>query len=130
LIGFSTLISFPIADKPKLSLLTGLGIVLTSFILSGSTESFLLAAIGFHSVEIQTFDLFPIFPYSGLMLIGVYLGDLFYSDGDRRFDIKDREVFRPLRLIGRYLGQNSLLIYLVHQPLLILILLLLGFNVI
>ena len=64
-------------------------------------------------------DYEPIFPWFGLVLIGMGLGEYLYPDGLRRFTLPQiPAVFmQPLAFLGRH----SLIIYLVHQPLIILI---------
>lgn len=74
-----------------------------------------------------TFDYFPLLPWFGVTLVGIYFGNVYYRNRKRSFDIKDRSNNPIVRLLS-FLGRNSLKIYLLHQPLLIIILLLLGFK--
>ena len=70
-------------------------------------------------------DYAPLVPMFGRVLIGVFLGNMLYPRGVRRYkpvDLADKRSVKALRRMG----QNSLLIYLVHQPILLGILLLLG----
>ena len=71
---------------------------------------------GYYSV-----DFVPIFPYFGIVLIGLFLGKYFYPEGKRKFKIGDEingnQNWFSSKLI--FLGQNSLIIYLIHQPILI-----------
>ncbi len=71
-------------------------------------------------------DYAPLIPWFGRVLIGIFLGNLLYPGGLRRLPLPDWPaqvgVVRALRLMG----QNSLLIYLVHQPILIALLGFLG----
>jgi uncharacterized membrane protein len=70
-------------------------------------------------------DYAPLFPWFGRVLIGIFLGNTLYAGGVRRFSLPDASqntVVKALRLFG----ENSLLIYLIHQPIMIITLFLLG----
>jgi uncharacterized membrane protein len=64
-------------------------------------------------------DYYPVLPWFGVALLGVWAGHLLYPGGRRRFPLPARAaqasgVF-PLRQLA-FLGRHSLLFYLVHQP--------------
>ncbi len=70
-------------------------------------------------------DYAPLIPWFGRVLIGIFLGNTLYAGGQRRFSLPDfghNGLVMPLRLMG----ENSLLIYLLHQPILLATLALLG----
>jgi len=69
-------------------------------------------------------DYRPLLPWFGVVLIGLGFGNVVYGDGTRPRILprKTPLVARPLLPLGR----NSLAIYLVHQPILILLLSLFG----
>ena len=70
-------------------------------------------------------DYAPLIPWFGRVLIGVFLGNTLYAGGRRRFalpDLGQNALVMPLRLMG----ENSLLLYLIHQPILLATLFLLG----
>lgn len=70
-------------------------------------------------------DYAPLIPWFGRVLIGIFLGNMLYPGGRRRFSLPDlghNALIMPLRLMG----ENSLLIYLIHQPILLATLALLG----
>ncbi len=69
----------------------------------------------------KSFDYFPLAPWLGLYALGIYFGRKFYTNGRRTFAWKIRSA--PLEWAGR----NSLLIYFLHQPLIIVALYFLGF---
>lgn len=71
-------------------------------------------------------DFFPIFPWFGVVLLGIFIGNTAYDDSGRRFPLPewgDFFLFRGLQFLGRH----SLLIYVIHQPILIVLLGLLGY---
>jgi uncharacterized membrane protein len=70
-------------------------------------------------------DYFPLIPWFGVVLLGIFLGNIFFPDSRRLWPLPDFPAFLPFRLL-QFLGRHSLLIYLVHQPLLIALLLGLG----
>lgn len=77
--------------------------------------------LGLTPEDFYTFDYFPIFPWFGFMMLGIYAGNKFYSGGRRQFRIKER----PPGLL-EFLGRNSLAVYLLHQPVLVILILALS----
>ena len=62
---------------------------------------------GFYSV-----DYVPLIPWFGLVLIGLFLGKTFYR---KRTPVRQRDLLPWLS----WLGRHSLIIYLIHQPILL-----------
>ncbi|MDO7787662.1 heparan-alpha-glucosaminide N-acetyltransferase [Desulforamulus aquiferis] len=79
----------------------------------------LLAPVGLLGEPFYSMDYYPLIPWFGLFLLGVALGKLVYKEKKSLFKMD----FTKSYLV--YLGQHSLLIYLIHQPLLLGILYLL-----
>lgn len=67
-------------------------------------------------------DYYPLLPWFGVALLGIAAGKLFYAGGQRRFALPDLSG-NPLLGGLRWLGRNSLAVYLIHQPVLIGVLL-------
>lgn len=68
-------------------------------------------------------DYRPLLPWFGMVLIGLFLGNVVYGKGrPAGFPSLSPSAVRPLLPLGR----NSLVIYLVHQPLLVALLAALG----
>ena len=76
----------------------------------------LASGIHEHDVAVHTIDYFPILPWFGVCLLGITLGDILYKDNKRRYPIPDLSKYKPTKIFS-WLGQHSLLIYIVHQPL-------------
>jgi len=74
-------------------------------------------ATGIHEADIatHTIDYFPILPWLGVCLLGITLGNILYKDNKRRFPLPDLSKYKPTKIFS-WLGQHSLAIYLVHQP--------------
>lgn len=70
-------------------------------------------------------DYFPLVHWFAVVLIGVFLGNSLYTNGVRQFPLRDYSAFFPFSLLG-FLGQHSLLIYVIHQPILVALLVVTG----
>lgn len=84
-----------------------------------------LAPLGVTPTEYPAVDFFPILPWFGVVLVGVCLGNWFYTAKGRRFSLPDWGYLPPCRFFEG-LGRRSLSVYLVHQPLLIATLMVFG----
>jgi uncharacterized membrane protein len=76
-----------------------------------------LIPIGFVPPKFFSIDFFPLFPWFGIVLIGIGLGHYLYPDGKRRFQIPiddQKEIIKNICFLGRH----SLYIYFLHQPIL------------
>jgi uncharacterized membrane protein len=79
-----------------------------------------LLPLGIHSPGYSSFDYFPLFPWFGVFLVGAALGKSVYAP--RRSLIPRR---LPVTFIN-FAGRHSLLIYILHQPIILAALYLLG----
>jgi uncharacterized membrane protein len=70
-------------------------------------------------------DYYPLLPWFGVALLGVFFGLTLYPGGRPRFELADLSPKFPLPALT-FLGRNSLVIYLVHQPIILGALILLG----
>ena len=119
-IGIAVILAYPFLKNPKYNLIFGMAAVLTGWYLSSFMLSFpYLMPLGLLGKGIKTFDYFPIFPWFGLVLTGMWFGELFYPGGKRDFKIKDLENI-PVNFLS-FVGRHSLKIYLIHQPVIITI---------
>jgi len=127
-IGISIILGQFFLKFKKLNLLLGLLIIFLGFyLLSFRFDFSWLLWLGFVPKNLYTFDYFPILPWFGVTLMGIFFGNILYKNGKRRFKIKDLSNLFIVKFLA-FLGRKSLIIYLLHQPLLILFLLILGFR--
>ena len=128
LIGLSLLLAYPFLRLHKANFIFGLLFIILGIYLQNISVSFPwllwlgLAPAGFYSV-----DYFPVFPWSGVILVGMGLGSLLYPGYRRRIPVTDLSSSPFVRGLA-FLGRNSLFIYLVHQPVMIALLYLGGVS--
>ncbi len=126
LIGISIILSYPLLRYSFFNFLLGMVLIITGLILSNFRFDFpWLLWLGLLPNNFYSVDYFPVLPWFGVTLIGIAFGNLFYRDGIRRFrliNIPNFPFVKPFSFLGRY----SLLIYLIHQPILVALLYLFG----
>jgi uncharacterized membrane protein len=81
--------------------------------------------LGFQPYDYYYLDYFPLIKWFSVVLVGIFVGQTVYAQGWRRFSLPDLSAFFPINLL-RFLGRRSLLIYVIHQPILIGLLFLFG----
>jgi uncharacterized membrane protein len=120
LIGVSIMISPFFFRFKKCNLLLGLLFIAIGFFLASINGPVWLLPLGIHPAAFWSVDYEPLFPWYGIVLFGMGLGEYLYPEGNRRFVLPRIPVFfeRPFAFVGRH----SLILYLVHQPLIILLL--------
>lgn len=126
LIGISIILSYPLMTRPLLDFVLGsaaisVGLLIRQF----SFDSPWLLWLGFVPRHFYSVDYFPLLPWFGVVLVGIFLGNFLYPEGARRFSLPDPSARSPLKQICP-IGRNSLSIYLIHQPILIISMQLLG----
>lgn len=75
----------------------------------------------FQNSTIQTIDYFPIFPWIGATAFGIFLGHIFYTKERARLNFG---FLQKVPLI--FLGRHSLLIYMLHVPIILALLFAFG----
>ncbi|MBS3816670.1 MAG: DUF1624 domain-containing protein [Candidatus Thermoplasmatota archaeon] len=126
LIGVSVILAYPFLEYRYLNLLPGLLFLILGFVLMDMYFQFgWLFWLGFRPEGFYTLDYFPLLPWFGLVLIGIFFGNLLYPGYQRRFEIPDLSDNKIIEGLS-FLGRNTLVIYLLHQPVIIAILYSLG----
>jgi uncharacterized membrane protein len=128
LIGISLLLAHPFLRLHGVNLIFGLFIILLGLYIQNRSVDFpWLLWLGLAPLDFYSLDYLPIFPWFGIILMGVAFGDFFYRDYCQRIHLPDLSGAPPVKWLA-FLGRNSLAIYLFHQPLLIGIMYLGGFS--
>jgi len=125
-IGVSIILAYPLIKHLYRNLLLAIFCISFGIYLGNFTFDFnWLMWLGLTPRHFYTVDYLPIFPWFGVILIGLFLGNLLYRNYKRRFGIRDLSDLSFTRLFC-FLGRRSLFIYLVHQPVLVILLYFLG----
>ncbi len=126
LIGVSIILAYPFLRFKTLSLILGLLVIAAGAYVQSrglSSESVLLLPLGVVPTDISMPDYRPLLPWFGVALLGVFAGNLVYGNGGRIA----RNAERPLAATPlTFLGKHSLVIYLIHQPIIVALLVVLG----
>jgi uncharacterized membrane protein len=120
LIGVSVMLSVLFFRFGRQNILLGLLFIAGGFFIGNIPGPVWLLPLGISPASFATVDYTPLIPWFGAVLVGMGVGEFLYAGGVRRFTaphLPDR-VMMPLSFLGRY----SLIIYLLHQPVIILLL--------
>lgn len=121
LIGMAVLISQPLLHLKTWNLALGIMVIGLGIYLGSQRVPFpWLLWAGFIPDNFASIDYFPLFPWYGAVLIGIFLGNTLYGNERRNFTLKDPPQCKAIQWLC-FLGRNSLLIYLIHQPVLLLL---------
>ena len=128
LLGVSTILAFPFLRSRWASLVGGIVALGLGIYLGGvKALSPWLLWLGVPQIRRHMVDYYPLLPWFGFALLGVFLGLTLYPRGARRFRLPDLTQVAPIRAL-QFLGRHSLVIYLIHQPILFGILILVGIG--
>ncbi|MEO8676430.1 MAG: heparan-alpha-glucosaminide N-acetyltransferase [Casimicrobiaceae bacterium] len=114
-IAVASVLAWPLVRRPRLAL--GIGIVVIVAGLAFSNPLFdtrALSWIGFTTFKPPTEDFVPLFPWAGVVLVGIAAGHGLVHTA-----------FRPIEALAnaprwmRFIGRHSLFVYMVHQPILL-----------
>ena len=126
LIGISIILAYPFLKLRYWNLLIGvLCIFLGAYLKGFSFDFYWLSWLGFRPAQFYSVDYFPLLPWFGVVLFGIFFGNIFYADYSRKFQLVEFSSLSGVKLLC-FLGKHSLLIYLLHQPLMIAVFYLLG----
>ena len=119
-IGLSIILSVPILKYKNFAFLYSILFIFLSLIVTQCTveqPNFLQFIVGLHQTDVwkYTIDYFPLLPWFTLIIIGIAVGDLLYSGDKRTFRLPDLSRYKSLKIF-QWVGQHSLGIYLIHQP--------------
>jgi uncharacterized membrane protein len=119
-IGLSILLAYPFIRFRTFPLILGVLCIILGIILRVTVivDFPWLLWLGFVPSGFYTLDYFPLLPWFGVVLIGIFLGNRYYQNNSRTFSLKDH--FQSILSRGFcFLGRHSLIIYLLHQLLIV-----------
>ncbi|MCO6453517.1 MAG: DUF1624 domain-containing protein [Caldilineales bacterium] len=120
-IGVAIMIAYPFLGLRFINL--GLGLILLiagQYIDEISVPAGWLVWLGLPPAGYYAVDYFPLVPWFGLVLIGIFLGNWLYGD-QPLVRLPDLSHLAPVAFLSR-LGRHTLSIYLFHQPVLLILL--------
>ena len=118
-IGISIILAYPLLRYRVSNLVLGVSFIVIGVFLQTIVVGFpWFLWLGFIPENFYTLDYFPLLPWFGVILIGIYLGNTLYPNRKRRYQIKDYSKHLVVRGLC-FLGRHSLIIYLVHQLILV-----------
>jgi uncharacterized membrane protein len=127
LIGVSIILAYPFLGLRFTNLVLGALIFAAGqYVLAQDlySQGFWLLPFGVVPEGVVMPDYRPLLPWFGVVLIGLFFGNMVYGDGRSPAALADKAPApaRPLLPLGR----NSLFVYLIHQPIIIVLLAALG----
>ncbi|KXS43653.1 MAG: hypothetical protein AWU59_995 [Methanolobus sp. T82-4] len=126
-IGVSIIIAYPFLKYRFAPVFAAFVILMMGFLTHAAYVDFpWLLWIGIKPVGFYTFDYFPLIPWFGFVLLGVFTGNNLYLGYRRQFKIRNIENDPLIRVLD-YLGRKSLFIYIIHQPIIIGLLVAFGY---
>lgn len=121
-IGVSIVLSYPLLEYRLPNLIGGFVVLFLGGLLENFTVDFSwLVWLGLTPAGFQTLDYFPLFPWFGVTMLGIFSGNMMYPDYRRKYELLDLSQ-NPLISALEFMGRKSLTIYIVHQPLLVFVL--------
>jgi len=121
LILVASILSLPFLNYPKIALISGFLIILLYNLKLISMHKLFLFTIKYLPIpKYHTVDLAPLIPWFGVVLIGVAIKGL--NLDKKIFNLKIFTLQTKPNSLLAMLGRHSLLIYLIHQPILFAIL--------
>lgn len=111
LIFVSSLLALPFVKYPTLSLVIGLFWIFAYLAFDANMDWLFTWSKGVLHLPDRTQDIAHLFPWLGVVFIGIFVGSKKWFD----LDMKANAFTTPLSFLGRH----ALLIYLIHQPILV-----------
>jgi len=125
-IGVAVILAYPLLRCHRANLVLAIACMAVGAGLEGvTTDTPLLLWLGIPPEGFYTFDYFPLFPWFGVVCLGLFVGTMLYPRGRRVFALPDWSRVHGVRELA-YLGRHSLAIYLLHQPVLVALLWMAG----
>ena len=114
-IAISLVLVRPLVPYPRIALVAGLLVIAAGVTVQSEWfDRRALGWIGFMTAKPRTEDYVPLFPWAGVMLVGVAAGHALLRTQFRGIAF----AARGPRVVG-WMGRHSLALYMLHQPLLL-----------
>ena len=114
-IALASVLGWPLVRLPLIAFIVGCAVIVAGLTLSHPAFDIpVLSAVGFVTHKPVTEDYVPLAPWTGIVFIGIALGNLLA-----------RQSFRAVAPLAaapaplRWLGRHSLAVYMIHQPILL-----------
>ncbi len=118
-IGISIILSIFFIRFKMINIIFGIIFIILGFYLRSFTFDFnFLIPLGFIPNNFWTIDYFPLLPWFGVILLGISIGNLLFPNFKRIYKIIDLSGNLIVKTFC-FLGRNSLIIYFLHQPVII-----------
>ncbi|MCI0503438.1 DUF1624 domain-containing protein [Candidatus Micrarchaeota archaeon] len=115
-IALATLIAPIFFRFGRRNVLLGLLLIAAGFFTAGlETDSPHLFWLGITAPGYAALDYYPLVPWFGVVLIGLFAGETFFPGGESRLRVPESALTGSLAWAGRH----SLAIYLAHQPIIV-----------
>ncbi len=113
-IAVSLVLARPLVRRPWLALAIGAAVIVAGNVFAAAAfDASALSWIGFATHRPPTEDYVPLFPWAGVIFVGIALGHALVAT---RFTAVASLARAPRTL--RWLGRHSLAVYMLHQPIL------------
>jgi len=117
LIGVSVALAPLLFKTGKYAALYGAVLIVGGIVVAGIEGPLWLLWAGIHPAAFGSVDYTPLLPWLGVVLVGIAAGTWLYPGGIRQFRFHGLEGRFSEAL--QFAGRHSLIIYLVHQPVLV-----------
>ena len=111
----ASILAWPVVRRPRVALMIGIAVIAAGFAFSHPLfDERALSWLGFTTRKPATEDFVPLAPWAGFVFAGIAAGHTLA-----------RVAFRPLSPLAgapqwlRFIGRHSLVVYMVHQPILL-----------
>lgn len=119
LIGISIILSVFFLRYSLINLISGIAIIISGIFIQFYNGPVWLLWAGIHPESFYSVDYTPLLPWFGVVLIGIYFGKKVYPGGKRASSPGLLQYFDNNAI--SFLGRHSLLIYILHQPVIIVV---------
>ena len=91
------------------------------FFMNLDIDNMFTMILGISPIYIETLDFFPVFPWIGAFLVGIILARRVYKERNSRLSKPKPKWINGIISFFEFLGRHTLLIYIIHQPILLVV---------